>query len=228
MAKRCEEFKEDILKFIFEDKDVVEPGMRDYCYYPRYRGQFGPIKKVVEMCDLLGIKYLEVNKDYLLTKIQGLQDIIPLRFKKFFIRYIDDVGNTFKEVEEEIKREISKLDEVEKDRLNEAIHTFFEGCYYSSVGMSVCAIEHRLLKLMTNVRLKKKKELEKLTLGQLIKIYLENKDEYKHVVPERHEYLLNLCNRYRVSAVHPKGEKITKILAFSILGLTFEFLLKRL
>lgn len=227
MVKRCEEFKEETLKIVFKDKDSVEPHNRYYCWTPRYCQLFEPIKRVVEMCDFLGVKHLERNKDYLLDRVKSLQSPLYLKFKEFFIKFIDDIRNTFKVAEEEIKREISKLDKVEIEKLDEAVHTFFEGCYYSTVAMSVCTIEHRLLKLMVTVKPRKKRELERLTLGQLIRTYLENKDEYKHVVPERHEYLLNLCNRYRISAIHPKGEEITKIIAFSILGLTFEFLLKR-
>lgn len=227
MVKRCEEFKEEIVKNIFKDKTSVEPRLFYYCWSPRYRQRFEPIKRVIEMCDLLGIKYLEINKDYLLDKVNSLEDPLAINSVRLFVRFVDNISEVFKEAQGEINKEISKLDEVEIDKLNEAIHTFFEGCYYSAVSMSVCAVEYRLLKLMVTVKPKKKKELEKLTLGQLIKAYLENKEVYKRIVPERHEYLLNLCNRYRISAVHPKGEEITKILAFSILGLTFEFLLKR-
>jgi len=72
----------------------------------------------------------------------------------------------------------------------------------------------------------KGKDLERLTLGELIREYLENKEGYDKVIPKTHEPLLNLSNRYRISSAHPKEERITKQIATSIINLTFDFLLE--
>ena len=55
--------------------------------------------------------------------------------------------------------------------------------------------------------------------------YVENKETYKKVVPVRHEPLLELCNTYRRFSVYPKKQKITGMLAASILSLSIEFLI---
>ena len=116
------------------------------------------------------------------------------------------------------------LDETEMNRINEAIHDFLESCYYSSVAMSVYAIESRLLKLMLSVRPEKEKRLESMTLGQLLREYTDNKEQYNNVIPKKHEPLLDLCNVYRVFSVHPKGEEINKNKATAVLTLSIEFL----
>ena len=91
--------------------------------------------------------------------------------------------------------------------------------------MSVSAIEFRLLSLMTYGNPEAK--LEQLTLGQLIREYLDNKKKYSNVIPKKHEPLLNHCNVYRIFSVHPKREEINKPIANSILNMTFMFLLDK-
>jgi len=113
----------------------------------------------------------------------------------------------------------------EIDRLNEAIHCFLEGCYYSSVAMSVSAIEFRLFSLMMSICPDPK--LKELTLGQLIREYLDDKQKYGSVIPKKHEPLLEHCNTYRIFSVHPKKEEINKPIASSILNMTFLFLLDK-
>ena len=90
--------------------------------------------------------------------------------------------------------------------------------------MSVCAVERRLLRLMAKVYPEEKDELEELTLGQLIGRYLNDKGKYQFVVPKKYEGLLNLCNEFRILAVHPKRKRVSKVTAQAILGLTFSFL----
>jgi len=136
---------------------------------------------------------------------------------------VDYIKDVFINAKDEIDKKISLLDPAEKERFNEAIHCFLEGCYYSTVAMSVSAIEFRLLNLMKSVN--PDPQLEELTLGQLIREYLDNKGKYKNIMPKKHESLLTLCNTYRVFSVHPKKEEIGKRIATSVLNLTFDFLL---
>ena len=131
----------------------------------------------------------------------------------------------FRRAKNEIREAISNLNPEEIDRLNEAIHCFLEGCFYSSVAMSVSAIEFRLFSLMVSMCPDSK--LEELTLGQLIREYLDNKQKYGSVIPKKHEPLLEHCNTYRIFSVHPKKEEINKPIASSILNMTFLFLLDK-
>ena len=108
--------------------------------------------------------------------------------------------------------------------MNEAFHCEFERCRYSTVAMSVSAAESRLLKLMCLARPEFENALDEKTLGQLVWEYVNNKEKYKNVVPEKHEPLLQLCNVYRIFSVHPKRETITQGMTSSILQLTLGFL----
>jgi hypothetical protein len=67
-------------------------------------------------------------------------------------------------------------------------------------------------------------ELEKLTLGQLIREYSGNKEQYGSVVLKKHLPLLDYCNVYRVFSAHPKREKVTRANATAIMSMTFSFL----
>lgn len=236
MPELCDEFKKETLEVFFKRQSVK--GSTYYApeifsselyywfpYTPRYLQKFEPIKRIVEICDILGINYLEANRSILEERVKFLETLETAVHHDTFTTSIDLIKRIFDEVKPEIENKISLLNTTEIERLNEAIHSYFVECYCSTVAMSVCAIEFRLLSLMKTVRLEREEELNQLTLGQLIREYLRNKDEYRNIVPEKHESLLTLCNRYRISAVHPKGEKITKRVSSSILNLSFEFLL---
>lgn len=221
-----QDFKKDIIEWVFIDKDEIKHDiMWFYCYTPRYQRYFIVMQRIVEICDIFGIKLLERSKDRLLMRISWLKDPRRIDKKKYFEKYIDYIRNTFSKAKNEIKDKISLLSSEEKERLNEAIHCFLEGCLYSSIAMSVSAIEFRLLDLMMSVTSDSK--LEDLTLGQLIREYLNNKKRYKNIIPKKHEALLELCNTYRIFSVHPKKEEITKAIANSILNLSFMFLLDK-
>jgi hypothetical protein len=145
--------------------------------------------------------------------------------RKDFELNVNLIRNVFKDAEGEIKKKLHLLDRKEIDRLEEAINCYLNGCDYSTVAISVSAIEFRLLNLMQSA--KPNSKLEKLSLGALISEYLQNKKEYKNIIPKKHEPLLNLCNTYRIFSVHPKKEKITRGIATSIINMTFAFLLDK-
>jgi len=174
---------------------------------------------------MLGISVLELNKSMMMERIMILNSPELMIRRKEFERNVDFIRNIFKSAEGAIEKNFQLLDRKEIDRLDEAINCYLNGCNYSTVAMSVSAIEFRLLNLMQSV--KSNPKLEKLTLGALINEYLLNKKEYKNIIPKKHEPLLNLCNTYRIFSVHPKKEKITRAIATSIINMTFAFLLDK-
>lgn len=226
MDKICKEFKEDVINTIYKDpKCSYLQGI--FCYSPYYQNRLIPIKRTIEIIEIFGIKELEVNKKYLQELLTSLENPAAVKYETIFQESINGLYNTFSKdtVKKEIKETLSTLRAEEIDRLNEAIHCFLEGCNYSAVAMSVSAIEFRLLSLMTSVC--PNPSLEKMPLGQLIKEYLDNKERYKGIIPQKYEPLLEHCNTYRIFSVHPKKEKINKSVATSILHMTFQFLLDK-
>lgn len=231
--KLCDDFKEDILNTFFKNKagEWEKPENIEYyfCWTPRYSFHLDPIRKLIEVSDLIGIKPLETNKEHMMNRINLLKDPIYSRDHANFENLFNDIKEVFVTTKNEIREKLSILKSEEKDRLNEAVHCFLEYCYYSTIIMSVSAIEFRLLNLMSSVNPQRAQQinLEELTLGQLIREYLENKEAYKNVIPEKYQPLLQLCNTYRILSVHPKKEEITRGKASSILNLTFIFLLDK-
>lgn len=222
MEEKCEEFKKEILQAFFENET---PKAYFYTHTPRYHRYFDPIARTIEVCEIFGINHLDQKKDWLLRNVGWLEDPRIVSTKNLFVWYVDSIKGVFSGMKEERQEVFSTLEPAERERLNEAIHCFLEGCNYSAVVMSVSAIEFRLLNLMQAAN--PDERLEKLTLGQLINEYLTNKEKYKNVIPKKHEPLLNLCNTYRIFSVHPKKEKIKKRTASATLNLTFEFLLDK-
>ena len=230
MEKVCIDFENFVRERFFTDdkgiqKDQVNNHEIYFCHTPIYRKDFDVIKRTVEICDLFGIKYLERNKESLMARVSWLEDFRRAGNRLAFESYLKKIRTHFGNIKDELKDKISLLNPVEMDRLNEAIHCFLEGCYYSAVAMSVSAIEFRLFSLMMSICPDSK--LEELTLGQLIREYLEDKQKYGNVIPKKHEPLLEHCNTYRIFSVHPKKEEINKPIASSILNLTFLFLLDK-
>ena len=120
-----------------------------FCFTPRYRIHFEPIRKAVEISDLIGVKSLEINKEYMMLRINWLGDPLYVKYYVSFESYVNDIKSVFVTAKGRIREKLSVLTPEERNRLNEAIHCFFEGCYYSTIIMSVSAIEFRLLNLMS-------------------------------------------------------------------------------
>jgi len=227
MADFCEEFKQEITNLCFTDpktkKLCSEPIDPDYCWWPRFQEYLEIAQGVVNICDMLGIAHLDENKSVMTEYILFLTIPQAINERKYFEKCLDFIKDCFKHDEKEIRDRIQLLDIEEKNRLNEALNCYIEGCNYSTVAMSVSAIEFRLFSLMMSKC--PDSELEKLTLGQLITEYLNNKQKYGNVIPKKHLPLLEHCNTYRIFSVHPKKEKITRAIATSIINMTFSFLL---
>ena len=194
-----------------------------FCYTPRYLRDYEPIAGAIKISNLLGIELLDKRHDDLLVYSQNLQNPQCVDTKRRFKFYTNLISEIFTRAHPELLKINKKLVEEEKIRLNEAIHCLLENCYYASVTMAVSATEFRLLKLMKFTG--GKRGLDKLTLGQLISEYLENKETYSKVISKEFEPLLELCNTYRIFSVHPKKKKISRRVATSILNLAIEFLL---
>lgn len=227
MEDFCEEFKHVVIDTEFTDlktnKITSKPSIELYCWTPRYQEHWQILNDIVDLCDIFGIEYLEERKPMMVQRVKILNTPESIPIRSNFEFHLDYIKNVFKGVEKEVRNKLQLLDEEEEIRLNEALNCYIQGCKYSAVAMSVSAIEFRLLNLMQSV--KPNPDLEKCTLGELVNEYLQNKKEYKNVIPKKYEPLLSLCNTYRIFSVHPKREKITKPITTSIVNMTFAFLL---
>lgn len=219
----CDTFEQSIQTIFFNKGQAEKSSDPDFVSSRVYRSYFEPIKACVELCQILKLQFQNFEYEFY-NSASSLEKPENTRNLKKLGLNLRAVRLGFKIVGKEVSAFCSAFDEEEKERVNEAIHTFREGCNYSCVAMSVCAVESRLIKLMSLVSPQSEQELEKKTLGQLIFEYDTNKEKYKNVVPKKHEPLLDLCNVYRTFSVHPKKQKIKPTLASSILTLTIEFL----
>ena len=70
----------------------------------------------------------------------------------------------------------------------------------------------------------KDKTIESSTVGQLIGKYLDNKDKYANVIPQKHEALLSYSNTFNVFSTSSARPKITRPIATTFLNMTFAFL----
>jgi hypothetical protein len=227
ITETCEEFKLDTISSAFTDHStkalLKKPNVEYYCFTPRFQGRLELIHELVEISDLFGISGLETNKKGLIQRVNYLTNPWAISEKYQFEMHIDYITKVFSGVQADVKKMLSVLKEEEKERLEEALNCYLQDCHYSTIVMSVSAIEFRLLDLMQSI--KPDPKLEKYTLGGLITEYLDNKPEYKNVIPEKHEPLLELCNTYRIFSVHPKKERITRQITTSIINMAFAFLL---
>ncbi len=199
---------------------------RDYCYMPAYRAHYDVLARCIEIVNLIGVTTIESE-----SNIQKLQDLAHYLDNALALRNasrngFEDIVNRmmaiFSKGSVEIEKLLSPLSRNEEERLNEALHCYFEGCYFSTVAMAVTAIEYRLLRWMKEVNPSDTK-LDELTLGQLVNKCL-SQEEYRSRLPTKYHPLLQLCNEYRIFSVHAKTEEINKRIAGSILSLSMEFL----
>ena len=125
---------------------------------------------------------------------------------------------------------IGHFSNVEIDRLDEALMTLKTGAHFSSVVMSVSAVEARLHNIVRREkpRLYKHEGLENVPLGSLFeKIYSDKKFlPIKKKIPIKYFHLIHLCNQYRIFSAHPKDEQMNYHDSLLVFGLTLSFLLE--
>lgn len=219
----CLEFEDDVEKTLFSQTSVIRnPRDYNYCYYPRYIQYWQPLSRIITICDVFEIGHLDNSKTLLQHYIAMLEQPSLIQNFSDFKASLDAIKTAFAMAEKQLEEKISLLNGIESRRLDEAFECYFNDCYYSTIVMAVSAIEFRLLSLMM---LKSPSEkLDRLTLGDLIREYLDNKDKYGNIIPKRHLPLLEFCNTYRILSAHPKPEVVTRANATSVLYMTCSFL----
>lgn len=231
MTSLCDSFGDIYIEYFKDGTGIYQeyPQVYHWMHLPKIRAHIDKIARIVEVCDLVGIKDLEEAKPNLQKIIHRLgEEREETRNRKLLYEMMVELKTPFISNKAKLKRVHDSLDARERERVNEALHDYLEGAHYSSVAMSVSAIENRLLILMKQFNPAEKDKLDKMTLGQMITEYLEHEDNtYHNLLHSRHKPLLQLCNTYRIFSVHPKEERINKKVATSILNLTLEFLLDK-
>jgi hypothetical protein len=223
----CNEFEKMIVKLFFFDGQQEE--CSTMCSNTAYIELRRPLKACVDLHRLLKFRIADplLSIAFYGPSPSDLMESSRMSRLQEFKGTIKILSLVFNSTADEVSSFCSAFSSEERDRLNEAIHNWLEGCNLSSVAMSVSAVESRLINLMCAASPKSTGELEKKTLGQLIIEYANNKAKYRDVVPKRHEPLLQLCNEYRILSVHPKGQTVTPNVASAILSLAIEFLTDR-
>jgi hypothetical protein len=173
-------------------------------------------------------KYLEIptKLDYFIAQFSDPQT---------FMGGEDGINNVFDELithferhKGEINRQTKEFSEMEIIRLNEALFTFHSNCYLSAIINCSVVLESRLLGILKKKNesyLKSKKPTMRFTLGELIRTYLNNKEEFQTIIPAKYDSLLETCNSYRTYSAHAKNEELNRNDAQAVLSMTFSFLL---
>jgi len=224
-SQYCSDFKKYVKTVFFRGGKRQKPTYEGFVDEDLYQNYLEKFDGCFDLCKLfLPHQIVSLNKYILQDALPKLRDSNSTTTLDDFIFNVDNINTGFSIFEDEIQQFCTSFDSDERERINEAFHCYREGCIYSSVAMSVSAVESRLLQLMCIANPSLKKELEEKTLGQLIHFYLENPNIYKNIVPKRHQPLLTLCNTYRIFSVHPKKQSISILSASSIFTLVLMFL----
>jgi hypothetical protein len=220
----CKNFEYQIVYIFSETGHAEEEFIPHFVSVRQYQKYLEPVRGCVKLCEMLKPESIKKYRSLFFNAASSLENANETKSIADFKKHLETLKICFRAMGSEVTTICSSFDGEEKERVNEALHDYFEDCNYSSVAMSVSAVESRLVKLMCLVNPDSEPELREKTLGQLISEYLENKEKYKKVVPKKHEHLLQLCNTYRTFSVHPKKERIRPTIAGSILNFTIEFL----
>lgn len=236
LTEHLEFYKKDIPDMVFNPS--INPGNDiktfGFIYLTlRFTSFIRELNEIVELIKLFG--YSKIFVDNLSRIVNDINNPMLNLSKELLIQNITSLQNEFKSIENDLKDKISKLNDEQRARLDEAITNYHEECYFSCVAMSVSAIELELSKILPkdkNLQLAYDKEYggKAPTFGTLIKFFYENIDapilsNYKWL--KDFKYLLEICNHYRIFSVHAKGKYITNRVAIAVLNLTFEFLLSK-
>ncbi len=141
---------------------------------------------------------------------------------------ISKILEAHEKVKDNIPKLVSKFDDEETLRIEEAYHTLMQSCYWSSVINSAVALEKRLfgiLKSRNTKFLKQNRPNLRFSLGELIGVYINNKKRFQTCIPHRHDNLLTLINDYRIISAHSKQFDLDRATADAIFNLTLKFLI---
>jgi hypothetical protein len=226
IVEYLKDFRKNTIDMVFTDgktKQVLEtPYHSRYCYSPFYQESWSVLNNLIEISDMLELDYLVDHRRVLIDSIVCLNDPSEIATRHDFEFHVEKLVETFSVVQDKLKAKLKLLSEGEKLTFNEALNCYLDGCNYAAAAMSVFAVESRLSSLM--MAKSNDRNLENLTVGQLIAKYLPDKDRYANVIPERHEALLTYSNTFKVFSINPSRPKITRPIATTILNMTFSFL----
>ncbi len=144
-----------------------------------------------------------------------------------FKKCLSEISYAIESLDDDVQNKIRNLSCEECIRLDESLIDYSNNCKYSSVIMAVSAVELRLHKMIKNLdNIRYEKQFENATLGQIVSEFTTN-GQYKDIqdlLPKKHLPLIQLLNKYRIYAVHPKNVMIPQQVVESILLLSFAFL----
>lgn len=146
-------------------------------------------------------------------------------------QFKESIANTleaYSKIKERIGPQLSKLDDEEKLRIEEAYHTLCQDCFWSSVVNCAVALEKRLfeiLKSRNSAFMESARKDLQFTLGQLVGLYIQNKKEFNECIPAKHDNLMGLVSDYRIISVHAKQSDVDRTTADAIFNLTLKFLM---
>ena len=150
MENYLEEFKNEVINIWFTESGKVtsRPFRKAYCWTPNYQSYWQTIRGIVTFCDMLGIGHLAEKKDEIMRHVMHLNNPNSIPERSNFENYFDFIKDAFKKTKEEIRDKLKLLEDEEMDRLSEALNCYIDGYNYSTIAMSVSAIEFRLFSLM--------------------------------------------------------------------------------
>jgi hypothetical protein len=216
------EFRDEIIKKDEKEKEIsISENPRFWLDFRNYSS------RIVGAADILARmddKYQDLHGATLL--FGGGLYMVFSRAERFSGN-IEIVLEYHEEVKDGIPELISKLDDEEKSRIQEAYHTLQEQCYWSSVINCAVALEKRLFAILksrnTKFLMDRKTNLE-FSLGKLIGLYIDNKSAFKTCIPSRHDNLLTLANDYRIISAHSKRLDIDRATADAVFNLMLKFM----
>ncbi len=147
--------------------------------------------------------------------------------RKQFQEVIRELIEKYREFRFDLIGKLSTLHDDEKERLNEAYHTLKEDCFWSSIANCSVLLESRILKILKRKNskfLKTKNKQLRFSFGELVDIYLDNKHKFKNCIPQKHDHVLKLLNKYRIVSVHAKQVAIDQNEANALFNLTLSFI----
>ena len=180
-------------------------------------------------------RYLDVHP-YVVSETENiLNDLrVPERMKYIeeFADLIKRLKNNIDIIEPDVTAKLKRFTCLECQRLDEAIVSIRNYCFYSSIVMAVSSVEARIAQLIRHKNRKIfEKHFAKATLGQLIQVFDDKHytdpsfGALKKLISAKHKPLLELLNHYRVFSAHPMKERVTAQIAEAILKLSFTFMI---
>ena len=197
----------------------------DLDVFVAFDAQYKQLTAVVSLMSMIHDRFQRsVNR---VKQLERGSLIFGLPSKEELQKILRGLEEDFRRYNDPVVAALSNFSQDEMKRIDEAFYTLGARCYWSTILNSASAFETRLLALLQRRNAKFLRTLDKnlnFGFGEVSNVYLQNPDQFSHLLPPEYEALVKQIDGYRHFFAHPEQFEADERSADAVFRQTLRFL----